>query len=237
MTPGSLPLINQQEHIVVDRGAVIKTTLGADVANNGTVALAYPSGFAQGNFTTGLNGPNGLVIVNKNDRWTVSAAQCSFSFGSTTVTITNLSGVTWTAGSDFYVDLDAQDGNDVLVIQVPVFALSGVSAAAIAAGIRPGVYGTIENLEWVQGAPVTTASKLATATPTVNGTPTTGGAVALTSAACTPLGAVIEGSAITAGNKITPADSIGIVGSSVTTFAEGSGFFNIRIRKTASQFA
>jgi hypothetical protein len=222
---------------VVDRGAVIKTTLAADVANNGTVAVAYPTGAVQGNFTAGLAGTKGLVIVNKNDRWTVAAAQCSFAFGSTTVTITNLSGVTWTAGSDFYVDLDQQDGNDVIILQVPVFALSGVTAAKIADGMRPGVYGTIENLEWVQGVPVTTASKLATVTPTVNTTPTTGGAVALTSAACTPLGAAIQGSAITAGNAITPADSIGLLGSSVTAFVEGSGYFNIRIRKSANQFA
>lgn len=222
---------------MVDRVGVIRTTLAADVANNGTVALAYPAGYAQGNFTAGLAGPNGYVIVNKNDKWTVAAAKCSFSFGSTTVTITNTSGVTWTAGSDLYVNLDAQDGNDVMALMVPVTALSGVSAAKVCDGIRLGVYGTIENLEWNQGAPVTTASKLATFTPTVNAVPMVGCAVALTSALATPLGANVQGSAPVSGNVITPADAIGIVASAVTAFAEGSGYFVLRIRKTAAQFA
>lgn len=222
---------------MVDRGTVVKTTVTADVANNGTMTIGYPSGWAQGNFTAGLAGPNGCVIVNKNDKWTVAASKVGFTFGSSTITITNTSGVTWAAGSDLYVDLDVQDGNDIVSIQVPVFALSGVSAAKVVDGIRPGIYGTIENLEWCQGVPVTTGSKLATFTPTINGTPMTGCAVALTSVLATPLGANVQGSAPVSGNVITPADTLGIVASTVTAFVEGSGFFNIRIRKAANQFA
>jgi len=222
---------------VVDRTGVIRTTLGADVANNGTVAFSYPTGFTQGNYLNGLAGANGYVIVNKNDKWTVAATKVSFSYGSTTITVTNTSGVTWTAGSDIYCNFDLQDGNDVINVQIPVKLAAITTNGHVVGGLKLGIYGTIENIEWNQGTPVTTAAKLTTLTASVSGTPTTGGAVALTSAACTPLGANIQGSAITAGAAITPADTLGVESTSTTAFAEGDGFLNIRIRKTAAQFA
>jgi len=81
---------------------------------------------------------------------------------------------------------------------------------------------------------VTTAAKASTATAQVNGVSVTGGVVALTSANCTPSGAAVAGTAITAGNTGTADQTVGVVMSATTAFAEGNGWFEFNVtRKTA----
>lgn len=89
--------------------------------------------------------------------------------------------------------------------------------------------------------PVTTASRLATITPYIDNTGvggaaanTAGGAVALTSAAATPLGKAIAGSEITANNRLYRESLVSFKATSVTAFAEGQGFLNVRIRRNPS---
>lgn len=215
---------------IVDQYAVINAVLAADVANNGTVDVAYPAGFTQNSFNANLGGPNGSVIVNKNDKWTVAAGKVSFSFGASTITITNTSTVTWKAGSEIVVGVDQQDGVDLKIINIPVILVGITGAMDVVTDMRLGVEGTIESVDWVTTAVVTTAAKLATLTPSIDGTPITGGAVALTSAAATPLGKVISGSAPTAGNVLKKESKFGIKATAVTAFAEGQGFLSVRIR-------
>lgn len=80
--------------------------LAAPVANTGTVTFPYPAGTSQVTFT-GINAATGHVaIIDNNDVWTAAASKISVSFGSSDITLTNSSGVTWPAGSNVRVQLD-----------------------------------------------------------------------------------------------------------------------------------
>ena len=76
--------------------------LASAVADDGTVAVAYPTGTTQDSLT-GTTG--GSVTVNDGayGRWPQEADGASFTFGASTVTVTNLSGVTWPAGATLRV--------------------------------------------------------------------------------------------------------------------------------------
>lgn len=109
------------------------------------------------------------------------------------------------------------------VITLPVFALSGITDADVVSSFTPGYAGRVRKIFWVQGQPVTTGSKLTTLTTSIGSTAITGGVVALTSALCTPLGKIIAGSAVSALNSFDEDDTLKVVASSTTAFAEGSG--------------
>jgi hypothetical protein len=94
----------------------------------------------------------------------------------------------------------------------------------------PGFNFRLEKFDWRQLKPVTTAAKLATLALRINAVAVTGGVIALTSALCTPAGVAVAGSAITALNVGGPTDSLSIVASGVTAFAEGSGWGLISLR-------
>lgn len=214
--------------------AIIDTRLAADVLNNGTFTVGYPAGTTQQSFTSDLYGPNSYAIVAENDKWTVAAAQLSFAYGASLITVTNTSGVTWKAGSRFIANVDQVDGNDVSNILIPVTLANVGGNVDVVTSMKLGVIGKIEYVEWVQGKPVTTAAKLATLTPAIGGVPCTGGAIALTSALCTPLGAVIAGSDVTALNVLTRDSLFSLKATGVTAFVEGDGFVSVRVRRTPS---
>lgn len=208
--------------------AVFLTTLAADVTNSSTFTIAYPTGFTQGSFTGG-NAQAAYMVVNKNNRYAAVDSKMSVTFGSTTITVTNSTGQTLTAGSEVLVNIGVNHGPAIL-IQVPATLVSIGGAVDVVTAMSPGLDGVLEYIEFVTTAPVTTAAKLATVSPFINAVAVTGGAVALTSAAVTPLGKVVVGSAITANNVITYKDTLSLKATAVTAFAEGAGFFNIRIR-------
>lgn len=219
---------------MTDRTYVAETVLGSAVANAGTFTVGYPTGTSQGSFSAGLAASGSYMIVNKNDKWTAAAGQMSLVFGASSITVTNSTGQTLPAGASVSVSLDAQDGNDVVFLSIPVFLAAITAAADVVTAISPGIAGVVEYWEFAVTQPVTTAAKLATLGLAIGATNVTGGAIALTSAAATPLGKVIPGAAITALNVLTPASTLSIKATAVTAFAEGSGFVNIRIRKTPS---
>lgn len=216
--------------------ARVSGVLASDVANSGTVTVSYPSGFSQTSFNAGLagTGTGHYAIINGNDKWAASASKMSVSFGASDITITNSSAVTWAAGSTYDFYFEQVDGNNVLTLAFPVNLASITTAMDVVTDFRPGVEGTIEDLSWVQNAPVTTASKLATLNVEIGTTDLTGGTVALTSAACTPMGKVIQGAAITGNNTLTRDSKISVEASSVTAFAEGSGTLFVRVRLSNS---
>ncbi len=219
---------------MADRTATATVVLAADVANSGTFTVQYPTGTSQKSFNAGLAGPNGYVLVNANDKWTVAASKVSFTFGASNITVTNNSSVTWAAGSSVYLNFDRQDGNDVVTLQIPVFLAAITGAGDVVTDIRPGVAGTLEYWEFVVTQPVTTAAKLATLNMEIDTTNVVGADLALTSANCTPLGKVAASGAPTSANVLVPESTLSVEAASVTAFAEGSGFLNIRIRKTPS---
>lgn len=212
--------------------ARVSTVLVSAVADSGTFTVAYPTGFVQADFTNGLGAAGGhYAIVNGNDRWAQADSKMAVTtFGASTITITNNSGVTWAAGSTVEIFIDIQDGNNVQTLAFPIHLAAITTAQDVVTDYVPGVDGYIEALTWVQNAPVTTGSKLASLNAEIGTTNLTGGVVALTSAACTPMGATIQGSAITANNRILKKDTLSIEASSVTAFAEGSGTLYVRIR-------
>jgi hypothetical protein len=216
---------------IKDRFARVSVVLAADVANSGTFDVAYPSGFAQGDFNAGLLVSSGLyAIVNGNDKWLGSASKVSASYGASLITVTNSSAVTWAASSTVELFFDTANGNNVLGLTFPVDLVNITGAQDVVTDFRPGVDGYIEAIDFVVNKPVTTASKLASLNAEINSTNLTGGVVALTSAAATPMGKVISGSAITAANRITKKDTLSIEASSVTAFSEGTGSVQVRIR-------
>lgn len=221
---------------MAQKGYNASLTLAADVANNGTFTVAYPSGTSQTFFTAGLGVPAGhYAIVNKNDQWTSGASKMSVTFGASNITITNTSGVTWTAGSTVDLFFDVQDYNDVVWLNFP-FELASISSATdVVVDFIPGVEGVVEYVQFVVNVIATTASKAVTLTPKINGTLLTGGAVALTTANCGTLGAVVGNTADpSAGNVLARDSLLRITSSSVTAFAEGKGTLSLRIRRTRS---
>ncbi len=214
-------------------GASAEVILSAAVADSGTFDVAYPTGYTQSDFNAGLAGTGSYVILNDNDKWTAAAGDVSYSFGASNITVTNSSGVSWSAGSKVNLFFDIVDGNDIVTLSFPVI-LSKVSAADVVTDFRPGIDGTIEHWSFTVTDPVTTAAKLATLNMEIGTTDVTGGALALTSAAATPLGKVIAGAAITGANTLTKASKLSIEASSVTAFVEGQGVLHIRIRKAAA---
>jgi hypothetical protein len=121
------------------------------------------------------------------------------------------------------VEFDASKVEDEIIVSVPVTLANITGAGDVVTTYTPGFNGRIKKMDWVQGAPVTTASKAADLNAEIGTTNVTGGVVALTSAACTPLGKTIAGSAVTAANAFTATDTISIEAANVTAFAEGAG--------------
>lgn len=108
-------------------------------------------------------------------------------------------------------------------------ALAGIADGDLVTTWTPGFAGTIEKLEFIVYAPVTTGSKASTLNLEIGTTNTTGGSLALTSAACTPKGKVVAASAITAANVFTATDTISVEAASTTTFIEGDGVLVITL--------
>lgn len=212
---------------------VVETTLASAVADDGTFTVAYPSGTTQADFNVGLNASNGYVILDNNDRIAEGADGVEFTFGASEITVTNRSGYTWTAGTDVTIQLEQQEGNDVVYLDIPVKLAAITGAGDVLTNFRPGIAGTIEYVQFAVTSPVTTAAKAASLNLEIGATNVTGGVVALTSANATPLGAVIAGTAITGANTLTKDDAISVEAASVTAFAEGEGVLSIRIRKAA----
>lgn len=81
--------------------AVTTVTLASAVANNGTVAINYPTGFTQAALA-GTTGGKLSVDDGQIGTFNQGAGGFSFTLGAQ-ITITNLSGITWPAGSKVIV--------------------------------------------------------------------------------------------------------------------------------------
>jgi len=211
------------------RFATASLVLASSVADDGTFTLSYPTGTTQASFTAGLAGSGHYIILNNNDKWSVGDPGISVSFDSSEITITNLTGGAFAAGTEVLVFLDRKATGPVAYLHLPIL-LAGVTAADVLTGFRPGVSGTIEDVQFIVTTAVTTAGDGATLNLEIGTTNVTGGNVVLTSANSTPLGAVIAGTAITGNNTLTPESLLSVEASSVTAFAEGAGLLVIRIR-------
>lgn len=82
---------------------VIQMTLAADVANSGTFTVGYPNFRDPGSYAGGIDHE---VQSNTYGSLTVKNGKASFSFGASSVTVTNSSGQTLLAGTKIVVQLD-----------------------------------------------------------------------------------------------------------------------------------
>ncbi len=108
------------------------------------------------------------------------------------------------------------------IISLPV-QLAAVAAGSIIGAFTPGFAGKILSAQFAVTTPSATAGRAATLQPEITGVATTGGAVGLTTANTNAEGDVVAGSAITGANEFGPADTLSVVASGVTAFAEGQG--------------
>lgn len=126
-----------------------QTVLAADVANNGTFTLGYPTGSVQADFTGDFaNSADEEMIVNNNDVY--DGTKVDISYGSTTITVTNKTGGTLKAGSSILLylakaDVKPYSGPKAAAITAPTggsttdtecrTAVTSIIAALVAAGI------------------------------------------------------------------------------------------------------
>jgi hypothetical protein len=116
----------------------ITLALAADVANSGTITnIAYPAGTNQAFFTGGNASSGSVAVVNENDVYRQTASQIGVTYGASTITVTNSSGVTWPAGATLRVQLDYLQAAVVTVVEQPVIvdlggSLTGTNNDAIA---------------------------------------------------------------------------------------------------------
>lgn len=209
--------------------ARVDTVLVSAVADSGTFAVSYPSGFTQDDFTRGLAGAGHYMIVNDNDRWTAAGSKMSASFGASTVTVTNSTGASLAAGSRVSLYFDVVDGD--LATFTFAIDLASIAVGDVVTDFSPGIDGDIVYFGFEVDKAVTTAAKAADFNLEIGTTNLTGGVISVTSALATPKGKIIDGTAITANNTVTKSSKISVEAANVTAFAEGTGNLIIRIRR------
>lgn len=120
-------------------GALANTSavLASAVTDSNTVTVAYPAGKTQGDL---IGSTGGRVVINNNDAYPQagSGAAVVFTFGSSNITITNNTGVTWAAGSTLLASFgdNTEDGSynpDIRVDAiVPLTAATGTTGDTVA---------------------------------------------------------------------------------------------------------
>ncbi len=101
----------------------VKVVLSADVADGGTMTVGYPDGRSAGSYTGGHD----HYVVGTLGRFGVREGTASFSFGASSVTVTNKSGATWPSGSELWVNLD-MIGEGLRVSPADEMVVSGTCA-------------------------------------------------------------------------------------------------------------
>lgn len=207
---------------------VLGTVLAAAVADDGTFAVAYPTGTTQKTFTGGFAGSGHYVVLNNNDKWSYADPGINVSFDASEITITNRSGESWAAGTKVDIYLDVTE-NRRQVVTLAIGPLAGITAADLITDMRLGLDGYLVYAEFVTTVAVTTASKAATLNFEIGSTDVTGMTLALTSATVTPKGKVLAFGLPTANNRITKESLLSLEASAVTAFAEGEGYINLHV--------
>lgn len=212
---------------------VLGTVLASAVADDATLTVSYPSGYTVDSFNAGHAGSGHYAILNGNDKWLAADPGIGVAFGASLITITNLSGYSWPAGTKIDLFFDLVKGKFRIPLVIPLPLLSTITAADIVTDMRPGIEGDIEYAELVMDVAVTTAAKLATFNFEIGTTDVTGLTLALTSALATPKGKVLPFGLPTANKRLTRESKLSLEASAVTAFSEGEGHINLYIRPLA----
>lgn len=95
----------------------VEFVLGAAVVDTGTVTgIAYPPGTNQAFFTSPNDSATGVVIINDNDVYAEGDPGIDITYGASTITLTNDTGLTWAAGSSVILQLGYLTADTVTVI-------------------------------------------------------------------------------------------------------------------------
>lgn len=106
---------------------IVNTVLASAVADDGTVTLAYPAGTNQAFFTGANAAADGVVVLNDNEVYPEADPGISLTYGASNITLTNLTGLAWAAGTSLRVQL-GYAGSDRPAFQ-PAPAIASVAAA------------------------------------------------------------------------------------------------------------
>ncbi|WP_048647502.1 hypothetical protein [Nitratireductor soli] len=86
---------------------ITEHTLATAVADDGTVAIAYPTGTTAATLA-GSTGGSVVVSDGAYGSWDEGASGAEFSYGASTITVTNRSGMTWPAGAEIIVSFGSE---------------------------------------------------------------------------------------------------------------------------------
>lgn len=106
--------------------------LGTAVASPaGTVSIAYPTGYAQADFTSANASANAYLLLNNNDRFEEADDEFDILYDTSVITITNKTGFSWPAGTKVLVGL-ARAGSEAEFIQAAALAnLAGTLTGSV----------------------------------------------------------------------------------------------------------
>lgn len=121
---------------------------------------------------------------------------------------------------------------EVYLVTIPVFAMTSLGNVDELIDYIPGYNFEIVGLDFVVVTPVTTSAKTATFTPTIDAVAVPG--CTLVVAGTKAKGVVTYGSAPTGRIYGSATSKIKITGSAVTAFAEGAGYFVLKIRNVGN---
>ena len=127
---------------------VVEGVLAALVADDGTVTLSYPSGYS----SSDTWGTAHVLVFNDNDVYDAGAETFSLTF-SGSITLTNLSGGSWAAGTRYRLQMDlvdtvAPEGQKQAAIAALTDSTGGTAdgtMSAVGATNSGDVSGTINN--------------------------------------------------------------------------------------------
>lgn len=137
----------------------------------------------------------------------------------------------FTSGYRLVDGSDLKQQSDALgigVIVMPIGVLAGLANSQTWKIAVPYPFRVISAL-FRTGVPATTSAKAATLTAGISGSAVTGGVMALTSSNQATAGGSVAATAITAGNTGDAGDTLEVAASSVTAFAEGSGWVEFTV--------
>ena len=101
---------------------IVNFTLAADLTNNGTLTVNYPTGRSKGDYDT-FNNKQHVLIAGQNKYISPTGFQLTFNANASNITLTNKSGGTIKAGTACILQIDRVSPNDNLN---PVIAADGV---------------------------------------------------------------------------------------------------------------
>ncbi len=133
--------------------SIVSTVLASAVANGGTVTLSYPTGTTQMTFTGANASASGQVTVNDNERYVerASGVRVNFTYGASSITLTNNTGVTWPAGATIRAQLGYVALNSGSFVDRP-WQVPDVDPTATTLGSAPTVSGltceVVKNGPW-----------------------------------------------------------------------------------------